>query len=151
MAKFIYKMQSILNIKEKLKEQARNEFAAAKIALDEENDALLAIKNRKAEYEEQGRALRSDAINIRDLADNKYALERMDEYIRLQEQRVIKAEKNLERAREKLTLAMQEAEVQNRLREKAFEEFKKELIAQESKEVDELTSYTYGQRAMKES
>lgn len=151
MAKFIYKMQSILNIKEKLKEQARNEFAAARLNLDAENDALAALVSRKDEYEEKGRQMRLSAINVRDIADNKYALERMDDYIRLQKQRVEKAERELERARQRLTEAMQEAEIQQKLKEKAFEEFKKEINAQESKEVDELTSYTYGQRAMKEA
>jgi len=36
--------------------------------------------------------------------------------------------------------------VQEKLREKAFETFIKEENARESKEVDELTSYTYGQK-----
>ena len=36
MARFIYRMQSILNIKEKMEEQARMEFAAARMRLDEE-------------------------------------------------------------------------------------------------------------------
>ena len=146
MAKFKYRMQNILNIKEKLETQAKNEFAEARLRLDDEIEKLNGLESRKADYEEEGRAMRLSAINVRDLNDNKYALERMDELIALQKHQVERAQRILETARDKLTTAMQETQIQNKLREKAFEEFKKELNAQESKEVDELTSYTYGQR-----
>ena len=90
--------------------------------------------------------LRASAINIQDLNDNKYALDRMDEQIIAQTEEIHRAERVLEKARVKLTEAMQETKVQVKLREKAFEQFKKDLAAEESKEVDELTSYTYGQK-----
>lgn len=146
MAKFKYRMQSILNIKVKLEEQAKNEFAAARRRLDDEEEKLENLKKRKAEYEEEGRRLRMSALNILDLNDNKNAIDTMDEYISLQQIEVNRAEAFLEEARVKLTEAMKETKIQNRLREKAFEEFKKEINAQEAKEIDELTSYTYGQR-----
>lgn len=139
-------MQNILNIKEKLETQARNEFAEMTARLNEELDKLDVIKRRKEEYELEAVALRESAINIRDINDNKYALDRMDDLITAQELNVKKAEKNLDIAREKLKDAMQETKIHTKLREKAFEQFKKDLIAEESKEVDELTSYTYGQR-----
>jgi flagellar FliJ protein len=41
---------------------------------------------------------------------------------------------------------MQESKTQAKLREKAFEAFLKEENAKESKEIDELVSYTYGQK-----
>ena len=46
----------------------------------------------------------------------------------------------------KLTELMQERKMHEKLKENAFEEFKEEVKKQEGKEVDELTSYTYGQR-----
>ena len=146
MAKFKYRMQNVLNIKEKLEEQAKNEFAAARRRLDDEEEKLEELKQRKAGYEEEGRRLRMSALNILDLTDNKNAIDTMDEYIALQQIEVNKAAALLEEARIKLTEAMKEAKIHNRLREKAFEEFKKEINAQESKEIDELTSYTYGQK-----
>ena len=48
MAKFIYRMQSILDIKTKMEEQAKMEFAAAKMRLDEEEEK----KEVKKEHEE---------------------------------------------------------------------------------------------------
>ena len=56
---------------------------------------------------------------------------------------VHKAEKELEDARNRLKTVMQERKVQEKLREKAFEEFKQELAEAETKEIDELVSYIY--------
>ena len=42
--------------------------------------------------------------------------------------------------------AMKEVKVQEKLREHAFEEFVEEQKAVESKEIDELVSYRYGQK-----
>ena len=41
MARFIYRMQSILNIKLKTEDQAKMEFGAARHKLDLENDRLV--------------------------------------------------------------------------------------------------------------
>ena len=151
MAKFKYRMQSILNIKEKLEEQAKNEFAAARMRLDEEEEKLRALEERKLFYEDEGRRLRESALNVLDLNENKIAIDRMKEFISIQQIEVNRAAALLEQARINLTNAMQEAQIQNKLKEKAFEEFKKEINAQEAKEIDELTSYTYGNRLKEES
>ena len=47
MAKFRYKMQSILNIKEKLETKAKQDFAAANQRLLEEETKLQNFKKRK--------------------------------------------------------------------------------------------------------
>ena len=140
-----------MEIKEKLEEQAKNEFAAARMRLDEEEEKLKALTDRKLFYEQEGRRLRESALNVLELNENKNAIDRMDEFIAIQQIEVNRASALLEQARINLTNAMQEAQIQNKLKEKAFEEFKKELIAEESKEVDELTSYTYGSRLRQEA
>ena len=60
--------------------------------------------------------------------------------------RVAAAERSLELARERLAEIMVERKTHETLKEKAFEEFLAEEKRQEGKEVDELTSYVYGQR-----
>lgn len=146
MSKFIYRMQSILNLKYKMEEQAKMEFAAARMRLDEEEEKLSRLFGRKASYEEEGRRLREHNLNVQDIMDNKNAILQMNDYIENQKIEVHRAEDELERKRRKLQVVIQERKVQEKLREKAFEEFIKEENSAESKEVDELTSYTYGQR-----
>lgn len=147
MAKFIYRMQSILEVKKKLEEQAKNEFAAARAALNEEEEKLEQLRIRKEAYEDEGRALRESTLNIMDIIENKEALLRMDEFIADQQLNVKRAEDRMEEARIALQTAMQESKTQEKLREKAFEQFMKEENARESKEIDELVSYTYGRKA----
>ena len=133
MAKFIYRMQSILNIKEKLEEQARMDFAQANMRLAAEEEKLQQLKDRKLFYEEEGRRLQQDALKVTD-------------FIAEQLLAVRKAEEAVEIARLALMEAMLETKTQHKLKEKAFEEFMREENTREAKEIDELTSYTYGQK-----
>ena len=147
MAKFKYRMQSILEVKKKLEEQAKNEFAAARAVLNEEEEKLEQLKKRKEAYEDEGRALRENTLNIMDIIENKEALLRMDEFIADQQLNVKRAQDRMEEARLALQNAMQESKTQEKLREKAFEQFVKEENKRESKEIDELVSFTYGRKA----
>lgn len=146
MARFRYSLQSILDIKIKMETQAKQEFATAKIALDEENDKLALLFQRKEEYESEARALLSGTLNVRDIEDTQNAIHMMEQYIVLQKEQVAIAERRLEQAREKMAEVMKERKTHETLREKAFEEFLLEENKQESKSIDELTSYSYGQK-----
>lgn len=146
MAKFKYRLQNILNIKQKMEDQARQEFSAARLQLDEEEEKLEALLERKRSYEEQALLLRTGTLNIRKLEENKSAILTLDGYVSAQKQQVDRAAGRLEKARQRMTEAMQERKTQETLRQKAFEEFLREENRAESKVIDELTSYTYGQK-----
>lgn len=146
MAVFKYKLQNILDIKFRLEDQAKAAFATAMAKLNEEEDKLRLLQRRRDEYEEQGRNLRSDVLSISDLRDNTHALENLKEQILLQQKEVDKANTKVEQARIKLNEAIQERKIHEKLRERSFEEFVHEINAAESKEIDELVSYTYGER-----
>ena len=150
MAKFIYRMQSVLNIKYQLENQAKMELGRAQAALLEEEEKLQNLADRKEAYLEEGRSLRRQTLRVREIKDNKNALAIMDELIEKQHKCVAEAEKKVEAARQKLQEEMQERKMHERLKEKAFEQFMREENAAESKAVDELTSYTYGQRRKEE-
>lgn len=146
MARFIYRMQSILDIKEKMEEQARMDFAAARMHLDEEEEKLHILNDRKAAYENKGRELRKDSLKVREILENREAITCMEEFIAFQMHQVELAEAHLEDARYKLQVARQESKTQEKLKEKAFDVFMREENAREAKEVDELTSYTHGRK-----
>lgn len=146
MARFRYSLQSILDIKLKMETQAKQEFSTAKNALDAQEKKLFELKKRKRIYEKEAAELLSGKLNVREIEENKTAILRMDEFIAAQKIQVDMAEKALEAARMRLTDVMKERKTHETLREKAFEEFKLDENKRESKEVDELTSYTYGQK-----
>lgn len=146
MARFRYSMQSILNIKLKMETQAKQEFSAARAALDEEEERLRRLFERKAGYEEEAAELLAGILDLRAIEENKMAMVCMDNYIAEQRVQVAKAEQKLEQARERLTEVMMERKTHETLKEKAFQQFLMDEKRQESKEIDELTSYTYGQK-----
>lgn len=147
MAKFVYRMQSLLNIQYQLESQAKMEFGRAQRRLDEEEKKLQILTDRKAAYLEEGRRMRSDRLHIMDLKDNRNAMLIMDDMIETQRGQVSQAQKVVEEARRKMQEVMQQRKMHEKLREKALAEYVREENAAEHKAVDELTSYTYGQRS----
>ena len=139
-------MQSILNIKLKMETQAKQEFSSARAVLDEEEERLGRLYDRKSGYEREAELLLSGTLNLRAIGENRAAVRCMERYISEQKARITIAERNLEQARLRLTEVMKERKTHETLKEKAFQQFLADEKRQEGKEVDELTSYTYGQR-----
>ena len=137
MAKFVYRMQNILNIKQKLETQAKMTYSLANQKYLEQQKILQEYMVRRVGYEQHWKKLMQEVEHAR--AD----VNAMKTIVRRQMVEVHKAEKELEDARNRLKTVMQERKVQEKLREKAFEEFKQELAEAETKEIDELVSYTY--------
>lgn len=146
MAKFIYRMQNILSVKEKLETQARNEFAVASANLAREEEKLAEMVARKDGYASKLKELYSDNLDVQSIKETEDSVEIMKYHIKIQEINVASASTQLERARVKLQEAMQERKTHERLKEKQFEQFVAEQAAAESKEIDELVSYRFGQK-----
>lgn len=146
MAKFQYRMQSILNIKLKMEEQAKMQFAQAQAKVNEEEAKLRALEVRKSFYETELKEVLQKKLDLLKIDELQNAVMRMEEYITEQQKEVDKAVRTLERERQKLTEVMIERKSHEKLKENAFEQFLQDLNSAEGKEVDELTSYTYGQK-----
>ena len=145
MARFRYRMQNILDVKEKMESQAKNEFAIANARLAEEEKKLEVLHERKRSYEEDLRNLYNSALDIEEINHTRDAIDNLTEKIAIQKDQVKQAQHNVDLAREKLTLAMQERKTHEKLKERQFEEFLQEEAARESKEIDELVSFRHGQ------
>lgn len=150
MARFRYKMQSILDVKEKLENKAKQDFAQANARLDTEKQKLVELQKRRSDYMEEGLKLRLERIDIRKIRENKMAVLKVDEYIKNQMVQINLASREVEKARVALQTLMQERKAHEKLKENAFEAFMKEEQAAESKEIDQLTTYTHGQKLMGE-
>ena len=146
MAKFQYRMQSILNIKLKMEEQAKMQFAQAQARLNEEEAKLQNLIDRKEGYQAQLKEVLQTRLDLLKIEELQNAVMRMEEFITIQKREVDKAAAALEKERRKLTEVMMERKSHEKLKENAFEQFLQELNSAEGKEVDELTSYTYGQK-----
>lgn len=148
MARFRYRMQNILDIKEKMEMQAKNEFAQAQAKLNAEEEKLAdRVSYRQKLQEDGGRLLLADRLDILKIDENKKMVSYAGEQVRAQTIQVRMAQKKLDEQRVRMQKAMQERKTHEILKEKAFDDFKVELKAAEGKEIDELTSYTYGQKS----
>ena len=150
MSKFIYRMQNILNIKYKLEDQAKTEFMLANQVLHEEEEKLQKLKERKAGYEEEVRRLLQNNLQMERIKENQEAVVRMKEFIIEQIACVKEAQYQVDLKAEKWTELRKERKAQEKLKEKAFENFLQEENARESKEIDELVSFNYGRRQREE-
>lgn len=145
MAKFVYRMQNILEIKYKTETQAKSHYSNMQNKYNEEQDKLEQMFARKKELEDYHRSLATGNLDISELNDSKKAIDFQRELIKKQLVEVKVAQKNLEMARIRLNEIMKDRKTHEKLRENAFDEFLLELSAQEKKEIDELVSYKYGQ------
>ena len=146
MARFRYKMQNILSIKEKMETQAKQAFADAKRKLDLENEALEKLLLRKQEIERHAVEVLKGDLDMHEIEDSQMARIIIDQKIAEQRLNVSKAETALENARSRLEEAVKERKTHEKLKEKQFDEFVREENRAESKAIDELTTYTYGQK-----
>ena len=144
MTRFSFRLESILQIKIKLEEQARMEFAAAKVHLLEEEEKLEGLKSRKAGYEEELRKLYMDDLDLKKINFTASAISIVDSQIRTQSFAVKRAEKQVEIATDKMNKVMQERKSMEKLKENKFAEYMREYNEEESKQTDELISYQYG-------
>lgn len=168
MAKFIYKMQNILDIKLQLEDQAKTAYGEARIKLNQEEEILQEFEEKKIYYEQLTRSLihldfeelsdnkskrvqleyeqidvPSRKLKLIDIKTNENAIETIKYHIKVQMVKIKQAEHELEIAREKLNKAMIERKTYEKLKENAFEEFKKEIDSTERKEIDELVSFKF--------
>ena len=146
MAKFVYRMQNILNIKQKLETQAQMAYSIANQRYLDEQKVLQQYLIRRVGYEKQFKEAVQGNLDLQEVAHARANVNDMKTIVRRQMMNVHTAEKEMEDARAALNEVMQERKMHEKLKEKAFEQFMKDENAAEGKAVDELTSYTYGQR-----
>ena len=143
MAKFKYRMQNILDIKMKLESQAKIAYGIANQKYLDEQQKLQEIVLRRNSYEKILKESMMGTINVREVTHARADVNTMKTLMRRQMIEVHKAELALEDARRALNEVIQERKTHEKLKEKAFEQFMEEEKAAESKEIDQLVSYTY--------
>ena len=143
MKKFIYPLQGVLNLKEKLESQEKVLFQAAMEELRREEEALSQLEQRKQGYEDRLREAVTSQMDLLKVKTNKEAIEVLKELIHQQIGKVRRAERHAEVARKRLEEAIKERKTLEKLKDDAFSEYKKEYEKEEQKEIDELVSFRH--------
>ena len=139
-------MQNILDIKMKLESQAKITYSTANQKYLEEQKKLQEIMLRRAGYEKALKEAMIGTIDVRQVSRARSDVNAIKTIMRRQMSEVHKAQRALEDARNALNEIIKERKTHEKLKEKSFEQFKEELKAEESKEIDQLVSFTYNDK-----
>lgn len=143
MAGFTFKLDNILQIKMKIEEQEKVNFGIASGNLRDAEEKYNELLARHKQAEACLRECLNNGAKIIEIRQAEEDVQIIKMYLRIQGMEVIKCEEELDIVRKKLEEAIGERKIFEKLKEKAFEEFKKDLAKKEGLEIDELVSYRY--------
>ena len=143
MAKFVFRMQSLLSVKDKIETQRRMEYGRALAKLEAEKQKLKNLEDEKTE------TIRDFSQKVKaSITPDVFAL--YNTYLEVLKNRIIeqiiqvqKAEKEAEEKWLILIEAMKEKKMLEKLKEKDLEEFKDEEKRIDQRLVDAIVSYKY--------
>lgn len=141
MARFAFRLQPILGLKEKIEDLKRNEFGRAVAQLAAERQKKLDMELMKSETIAGFRESIAQGINPDDIRQHNVFIDKLKQMIQVQERVIILAEAFVEEKRLELIEAMREKKTLETLKEHRFEEYLEEEKRAEGKMVDELVSY----------
>lgn len=148
MAKFVYRMENVLKLKEQIENQRQMEFIAAQNKVYEEEEKMKELVNRYRQYLNEQKEMATSKINVVKLRQLGEGIEATKDLIKAAAVQVKVAKKNMEVSQNRLAEAVKERKIQEKLKEKAFESFKQELNKEEMKEIDEVISFNYNNRSI---
>lgn len=143
---FKFRLQSLLNVKEKFEQQAKIVFGEETAKLKIEKDKLKNLYDEKEEILNKQRESFTGTINIQTFNDYRNYSMSLDKTIVVQIKNVSLQEKKTEEAKLKLAEIIKERKTLEKLKENEIELFKKEAQLAEDKQVDELVTYKFGTR-----
>jgi len=146
LAGFKFRLQSFLDVKEKIEEQKKLEYGKALNKVDEEKKIKLKFEMQKNNIINDFRNDINLGINPRQLQSYNLYIEVLKKKIRDQNILIDIAEKNAEKKRLELVEAVKERKMLETLKEKDNIEYMKEQNRAEQRIVDEIVSYQYNNK-----
>ena len=143
MARFDFRLEKLLGVKQQLENQKEIEYATALMVVQEEKRRLSELVDSRLRSVEELRAAVSKTIEPIDVGRLNNNIKRLNHMIEAQKERLKAAEHMAEEKRLELVEAMKERKALEIVKENAFEVFKKEEDIKERKITDELTSFKY--------
>ena len=159
-----YRLQTLLEMRERAEEEAKNVFAKAMAQLNEEkriqkemeDELQRMIEDRKRRRQEYADKLASGEMKITDQASAYRFIDRMKEMEQEQQGRidgqrenVREAEKVLKRAQDALIQATQDLKALQKHKEKWADEVKREMALKEEDMLDEIGQTIFSQQNRK--
>ena len=140
MRRFNFRLQSILNLKEKKLEDERLKLAGIISVLESQKDILLEMNEKKEYLEAQLENItNSQVLDIQNVVGYKNFLNRTTQDIKMQFEIIKKTQFELEEQQIKVNEAYREVKVLENLKEKQYKNFLFEYEQTQIKEIDDIT------------
>lgn len=144
MAKFIFKLQSVLNLRRQKEDNIKNELGIAIQRLEKEKRSLSELENTLdatvREFNEKTRK-----TTVHELIEYNEYLSLLNSRIKSQKDNVNNAAQYVDKVREELVKAVKDRKILEKLKERHYEEFLLEQKKLEQKTNDEIVSYNYNE------
>lgn len=141
MAKFIFKLQPLLNIKTQKEDALKNELAKAIRYLENEKNVLKSHKEEQKKYMAEVSSESANGVTVERLKTYNMYISLLKQKILNQTKRVKSAQKIVDKYREELIQISKERKMLETLKDKQYGEYLKEQEKQQQKETDEVISY----------
>lgn len=141
MRRFKFRLQSVLNIKEKKLEDERLKLGEIISTLEAQKDVLLELNDKKETLKNQlNSTLENSILDIQFVVNYKNYLERLEQDIKTQFEIIKKTQIELEEQQIQVSEAYKEVKVLEKLKEKQYKNFLFEYEQNQIKELDDITS-----------
>lgn len=141
MARFDFRLQTFLNLKEMMEKNIKNELGIAlqkyQCQLSVLSDIRKEINKQQEEFRKEGTA-ETTPLKLRQRMEY---IKVVQEKERVQVDRVNEEKKNVDKIRKRLTETMKEKKILENLRERQLVEFRKEQEKKQQLLVDEIVSF----------
>ena len=141
--KFVFRLQSFLNLKEKIEDQRKLEFGRAVSKLESEKQFLSMLEKQRAENIFLFKKSLLEEISPPDIQNFNNYMNVIKKRIKDQKQAVAAAEAVVEQKRAELVEAMKERKMLETIKDKSHVEFLREQQIAEQRIVDEVVSYRF--------
>jgi len=146
MARFKFRLQSVLKLKTQMEENKKNELGKAIQKLEEEKKKLRILESQMdklvKEFNESAKK-----TTVTKLIEYNGFLSVLNKRIKAQKENVNYSAQIVDKIREELLEAVKERKILEKLREKKLQEFFIETKKNEQKINDEIASYNFNERS----
>lgn len=140
MAKFIFKLQPVLNLRQQQEESKKNELGKAIQMLEAEKRRLAGLENSLTDTVRQFNE-KAKKTTVHKLIEFNDYISLLSSKIKSQKENVNNAALYVDKVREELLEAVKERKILEKLKEKKYEEYLIEQKRLEQKTNDEIVSY----------
>lgn len=136
--KFKFSLETLLNLKEQHLEGLKEELSRLLTSLGEAEERLEGLRKRRIWYRDEFRRRQQEGLSSLEILYYEDFLSDLEDKIHRQRERVEGLKVEIEKKREEILRASRELKTLQRLKERRWREFKRELQRQEGLLLDEF-------------